>query len=68
MVGFPLAVCDFGLTAAQKREVARVPGLHLLELNTPPRHPWLGKSLAGTFLETMCKASGKSHPLEDARF
>jgi hypothetical protein len=51
MAAFPLAVCDFGLTPAQKRELERVPGLHLLELDKPPGHPWLGKSLADKFLE-----------------
>lgn len=51
MISFPLAVCDFGLTDAQKRELERVPGLHLLKLDKPPSHPWLGKSLAGKFVE-----------------
>jgi hypothetical protein len=50
MTAFPLAVCDFGMTDVQKRELERVPGLYLLELTSPPNHPWLGKSLAGKFV------------------
>lgn len=51
MSSLPLAVCDFGLTEAQTRELQRVPGLHLLQLDRPPGHPWLGKSLVGRFLK-----------------
>jgi hypothetical protein len=51
MYAFPLAVCDFGLTDMQKRELRRVPRLQLLELERAPGHPWLGKSLAGKYLD-----------------
>lgn len=46
-----LGVCDFGLTAAQKAELAGIEGVHLLEADHLPVHPWLGKSHVGRFLK-----------------
>jgi len=47
---WPLAVCDYGLTAEQKVELVRFPGLRLLPPPVPITHPWRGKSLIGGFL------------------
>jgi len=46
----PLAVCDYGLTAEQRRELAGFSGLVILPAPEPVRHPWVGKSIVGKFL------------------
>jgi len=47
---WPLAVCDYGLSAEQGLELARFPGLRILPPPRPITHPWEGKALVGKFL------------------
>jgi hypothetical protein len=49
----PLAVCDFGLSAAQREELGRIPGLVVLPPPMPIAHPWQGKSLIGRFIASV---------------
>lgn len=49
----PLGVCDYGLSEGQRRELARFPGLTILEKPCPIGHPWMGKALVGRFLASV---------------
>lgn len=47
----PLAVCDFGLSAEQIRELRKLSSLEVLPCPERIIHPWQGKSMIGRFLE-----------------
>jgi len=55
---WPLAICDYGLTAEQCLELGRFPGLSVLTIAQTIEHPWQGKSLLGKFLESELRSWG----------
>lgn len=50
LADWPLAVCDYGLTADQTRQLREWEGLTVLPPPEPIGHGWLGKALIGRFL------------------
>jgi hypothetical protein len=50
MHGFPLVVCDYGMTEEQIAELRLWRGIEVLPSDEPVTHPWLGKALLGKFL------------------
>jgi hypothetical protein len=47
-----LAVCDYGLLPWQIDELRRFPSLSVLPAPEPVTHPWMGKALLGSFLQS----------------
>ncbi|MDO8543498.1 MAG: hypothetical protein Q7S40_23915 [Opitutaceae bacterium] len=47
---FPLAVCDYGMSAEQVEELRSIRGVEVLPIDERVDHPWLGKALLGKFL------------------